>query len=87
MSAVRCKMVVANKSDTWNSHSKSQDCSVVELVPVSGPENKTWSQWTPGGSIKLHINNPVAFEAFKLGGTYFVDFTPAPATEAEEPPK
>lgn len=81
--SIRCKMLVASKSDQFNTYDKSKS-TVVRLQPVSGDENKTWSKWTPSGSIELNINNPEAVDRFKLGGTYFVDFTEAPATEAEE---
>lgn len=82
--SVRCKMIVTNKADSWDSYGKKQGSSTVRLSPVSGDENKTWSKWTPSGSVELQINNEAAFEQFKLGQTFFVDFTPAPATEAEE---
>lgn len=61
-----------------------QDSATVKLMPVMGDENRTWSKWTPGGSIEMTITNPDAFKQFDVGQTYFVDFTPAPATEAEE---
>ncbi len=49
------------------------------LVPVYGdsPENKTWSQATPPGEIKMTITNPAALDAFGPGQAFYVDFTPA----------
>lgn len=82
---VRCKMKVTEvigRSSQWGT--TTQETSEVTLTPVAGEENKTWAKYTPGGSVKLSINNPEAFAAFKIGETFFVDFTPAPATEAEE---
>lgn len=60
------------------------DTDEVELVAVSGEQNKSWSKWTPAGSIKLQINNPGALNQFKPGAFYFVDFSEAPASEADE---
>jgi hypothetical protein len=71
-----------NVADAWNPKAKPT-CSV-RLTPVHGDENKTWSAYTPSGSIELQINNPDAYEAFELGKTYFVDFTSAPLAEADE---
>lgn len=82
---VRCKMKVTEinkRSSQWSD--TPQDSSEVKLTPVMGDANKTWAKYTPAGSIALTINNPEAFEQFKIGETYFVDFTPAPATEAGE---
>jgi hypothetical protein len=56
----------------------------VALGAVSGDENKTWSKWTPSGSLSINITNPEAFDQFKPGDIFFLDFTPAPATEAGE---
>lgn len=57
---------------------------VVVLQPVSGEANKTWSKYTPCGRAELQIDNPEATRQFKVGGFYFVDFTPAPQDEAGE---
>jgi len=83
---VRAKMKVTeivDRSSSWSSGA-AQESHEVTLSPVNDPANKTWAKYTPGGSVKLTINNPEAFEQFKIGETFFVDFTPAPATEAEE---
>lgn len=77
-----CKVRVTSKNDQYN-YDKSVSTTVT-LQPVQGDENKTWSKYTPSGEIRLNINNPAAVDAFVLGGTYFVTFDPAPATEAEE---
>lgn len=86
MSRVRCKMRVTKMTEcTYPAFVNTiVEHKEVELSPVQGPENSTWSKYTPGGSIKLTINNPEAFSAFKIGEYYFVDFTPAPAKEADE---
>lgn len=50
---------------------------VVKLTAVHGPGNEPWSKWTPSGSVQMHVTNPEAVNQFKVGGEYFVDFTPA----------
>lgn len=52
---------------------------VVKLTAVTGDENKPWSQHTPQASVELYITNPEAVKQFKVGGLYYVDFTPADA--------
>jgi hypothetical protein len=86
---VRAKFVVTEKTDT---HSASPHGAAnaehhyqqVRLTAVYGDDNKSWSKWTPSGSIQLQISNPEAYDQLKLGQAYFVDFTPAPAKEADE---
>jgi hypothetical protein len=56
----------------------------VKLSAVGDEHNKTWSKWTPSGELTMTINNPAAFEQFKPGQCYFVDFVEAPAKEADE---
>lgn len=56
----------------------------IQLAAVSGKENESWSKWTPSGSLQMSITNPEAFSQFKPGDVFFLDFTPAPATEAGE---
>ncbi len=63
---------------------KPVDTEEVKFAAVMGEENKEWSKWTPCGSLTMTINNPEALEQFKIGEFYFLDFTVAPATEAEE---
>lgn len=45
----------------------------------SSPENESFSNATPSGSVELNITNPAASEFFeKLAGKYvYLDFTPA----------
>jgi hypothetical protein len=80
---VRC-ITVKTSASNYGSNAGTIESKQVELGPVADPANSTWSKYTPAGSINLTINNPEAFEAFKPGETYFVDFTPAPAKEADE---
>lgn len=63
---------------------QSKDGNQVTLYAVVDDENKTWAQYTPCGSVQMTIDNPTALERFEVGKHYFVDFTPAPAAEADE---
>jgi hypothetical protein len=81
---VRAKMVVTEKLDRWQTWNGGQKQSVVKLSAVTGEANKTWAKYTPSGSIELSIDNPEAVDAFKLGESYFVDFSIAPAKEVDE---
>ena len=58
--------------------------TAVVLTAVTDDANKTWARYTPRGKIELSIDNPDAYDQFELGGTYFVDFSVAPAKEADE---
>jgi hypothetical protein len=51
----------------------------VFLHPVqnTSDDNKSWSQWTPDGEVRLKITNPAAYEQFKVGQEYYVDFNVA----------
>jgi hypothetical protein len=74
--------VVERKNQIW--YSADRPTTAVVLSAVSGEENKTWAKYTPSGKIELTIDNPDAYDQFELGKTYFVDFSIAPAKEADE---
>lgn len=44
----------------------------------SDPENpnKSWSKWTPAGSLSLTISNPDAYDQFEAGKLYELTFEP-----------
>jgi hypothetical protein len=68
----------------WQSDGTGKPTCMVKLGAVGAPDNKTWSEATPSGSVELSISNTAAYDAFTLGEFYFVDFTVAPAKEADE---
>jgi hypothetical protein len=83
---VRAKFVVRDITQTFSGGS-------VSLFPVCrGEENKSWSQATPGGEIKMSILNQPALDWFKQiledarngkgKPEVFVDFTSATADDA-----
>ena len=63
------------------------DGQVVCLSPIysnkdgtRSAENKAFTEATPAGMVQLHISGTApAFNAFKQGGAYYVDFSEAPA--------
>ena len=40
------------------------------------PEDQRFCSATPSGTASFLINNPKAIEQFKVGFSYYVDFTP-----------
>lgn len=57
----------------WNS-----DITVVSMTAVNDDgieENKRYHKYSPSGSLEITIDNPPASEYFKLGKSYYLDFT------------
>lgn len=81
---VRAKMRCVEVKQMVGYRGPESVIDVVVLQPVSDEANKTWSKYTPCGRAELQIDNPDATRQFKVGGYYFVDFTPAPVAEADE---
>lgn len=44
---------------------------------TAGDDNKSWSKYTPAGTISMRITNPGAHEQFVPGEEYFLTFEPA----------
>lgn len=75
---MRCK--VRLESVERSMYGSDREIRTVILRPVYGddnPENKKFFAATPNGEIRLGIVNPDAVKEMKLGGHYYVDFTPA----------
>lgn len=60
--------------------------------PVSKPagyddtgldEDNTFAKYSPGGQFILTVANPALLGKFKVGETYYVDFTPVPTPETQ----
>ena len=80
---VRAKFRVTKITTTcWGAN--QPDSSEVTLSAVGDDMNKTWSKWTPSGNLSMTVNNPDALKQFEVGEYYFLDFTKAPAKEADE---
>ena len=73
----RVQEIKANAS--YQTGGKEQES--VRLVAATDERNKSWSKWTPSGSIEMVISNPEALDQFKLGSFVYVDFTAAPDEE------
>ena len=76
----KCRVTGIHESTSITGDGNVQQ-KTVTLQPVYGGKddeaNKDWSRWTPSGELRLTITNPDAYEQFKLGKAYFVDFNPA----------
>ena len=76
----KCRVTGLNSSTSITGAGNVEQVTVT-LQPVYGngedKANEQWSRWTPSGEIRLCITNPEAFNQFKLGKAFFVDFTPA----------
>jgi hypothetical protein len=79
MAQVRAKFRCIEKADRASQYGApgGATAACVSFAPVSGPENKPWSQYTPSGAIQMQIDNPAAVAAFEVGKDYFVDFSAA----------
>ena len=60
------------------------DQAMIELSAIHGADNRTWSKWTPNGTLTMTVTNPAATAQFVPGACVFLDFTEAPAKESEE---
>lgn len=70
---------------TWSQENTfDAEFRTIILLPVSGgsEENRMFWDAPPSGEIRLGTVNPEAWQAFVLGGEYYVDFVAAssPAT-------
>ena len=80
---VRAKFTVTGLKQS--THGKGYPTyKVVVLSPqydTSIPEDKRFSDATPGGLFEMAINNPAAIEALmpggELGHSFYIDLTPA----------
>jgi hypothetical protein len=73
---VRAKVTVSEVTE----YAGGEGVKRVKLACVydeSIPEDRSFSKYTPNGSIDLTVNNPRVTEVFKPGKKFYVDFTPA----------
>lgn len=85
---VRAKFRVTNVTKMCAAYNETPvESASVKLNAVTSEANKSWSKWTPGGEITMQINNPAALEQFQPGAFVYVDFSDAPATDADETTK
>ena len=69
-------MVVAKF--VWMSGLQSVGQETISFQPaVYGEENKTWSKFTPSGSLSMTVTNPDVFGKFVPGKEYLLNFSEA----------
>lgn len=74
---LRCKFYVSEVAQCAYAGQSPQG-EVVKLAAVNGVagDNVDWSQWTPTGSMTLHITNPDAVGRLKAGQIVYIDISP-----------
>lgn len=73
--SVRAKMQLQKiTAHSWSSTAKTLEFQT--QYDTSIPEDQRFTKATPSGSITMQVDNPAALEQFKLGESYYVDFTP-----------
>ena len=76
--SMRAKMVLSTITHHTPSSDDSCNVQLTFTASYAGPDNDSWSKWTPQGEIKMTVTNPAAVEFLKIGKSYYVDFTEAP---------
>lgn len=72
---VRAKLTVTSVTEHNNSgHGKTVELGCVYDSTI--PEDRRFCEATPSGSVKLYITNPAALDQFKVGASFYLDFTP-----------
>ena len=68
---VRAKFKCVEKTQT-------EQGDKIKLQPVTsgGKENEEFFKWTPWGSMEIGTINENVITQFKVGGEYYIDFTP-----------
>lgn len=57
----------------------------LRAVTNDTPENKSWSKWTPSGTLELHVTNPNAIKQFVQGEEVLILITSANEKPDAEP--
>ena len=70
MKKLLAKFKVGSVVDFGNNNKQANLSPVVRDTE----ENKTFSLYTPSGSIQLHITNPEALDFFEAGEEYYITF-------------
>lgn len=83
---VKAKFFVSEVKHLFTQGGGDSVVATVKLQPCFGShpggdseENKSFSKWTPQGSIEMTITNPAAIDFFELGAPYYIDFVRADA--------
>ena len=73
MKTLLTKFKVGSVTDFGNNNVEAR----LSAVTNSSEENKSFSIYTPGASISIHITNPEALDFFEAGEEYFIEFKKA----------
>ena len=72
--AVRARFTVSAITDRgW-----SKEVELTTIYDQSIPEDQRFHKATPSGKITMQIDNPAALDQFKLGTSFYADFTALP---------
>lgn len=76
MKTLLCKFKVGSTTNFGNNNIEANLSPVISGIN-GNDENKSFSLYTPSGSIKLLVNNPTAVDFFEPGAEYYVEFRKA----------
>lgn len=71
---VRSKMTVTQVTE-YNNSARGRTVKLQAIYDPELPEDQRFVKATPQASMEIYIENPAAFEQFKPGMTFYVDFT------------
>lgn len=79
MSTMRAKMVISSVAAGTTSESLGfRAVCKSDGYPADGKdENNSFATWTPMANLNMTVTNPDLLGKFKVGDTFYVDFTPA----------
>lgn len=76
----RCKFYVSKISHTgWQGMQPGPGQETVEMQAAYGglsPEDQSFAESTPSGSLSITVTNPAVVGIFKLGQPCYIDITP-----------
>lgn len=73
---VRGKFVVTEHTEmSWSKEARR--IKLTAQYDQTIEEDRKFAKATPSAEIIMQVDNPTAIAALKLGGTFYVDFTPA----------
>lgn len=74
---IKAKVKVYEVKDSVSGENKYSEEVTMQPVYGDGEENKSYSEATPSGTIKLSITNKSAWGFFVVDKEYYLDFNPA----------
>ncbi len=66
------KVTTITTRDSFTPYAEIQ----LDAVHSDTPEDNSYAQATPNGSISMTVTNPKAIDKLPLGKSFYVDFTP-----------